>query len=106
MLKTMLTYVENVVVIVAVGVLGPLPRRARLAMGDLDRRRRVGRAPLAPPQRNGRARAEATADWRWLIMPTGTVTTKERRAAPTLSLETTSQTGEEAAERRSHSPAW
>ena len=30
-------------------------------------------------------------------MPTGTVTTKERRAAPTLSLETTSQTGEEAA---------
>jgi ABC-2 type transport system ATP-binding protein len=30
-------------------------------------------------------------------MPTATVTTKERRAAPTLSLETTSQTGEEAA---------
>ena len=30
-------------------------------------------------------------------MPTGTVTTKERRAAPTLSLETTAQTGEEAA---------
>jgi ABC-type multidrug transport system ATPase subunit len=29
-------------------------------------------------------------------MPTGTVTTKERRAAPTLSLQTTSQTGEEA----------
>ena len=30
-------------------------------------------------------------------MPTGTVTTKERRAAPTLSLQTASQTGEEAA---------
>ena len=64
MRKTLLTFLENVVVIVAVGV---------LRSGTVARVRK----PKPPP------------DWRWLIMPMGTVTTNERRATPTLSFEMT-----------------